>query len=185
LHRAVCRGFQDRLDRRFGVVTCRCGARWPASARGALFKKKYDHVFAVEPASNAQSTIAWVHRILKDERDIVIRSRPLEATDFQIDNIRIAYVFYQSGLSINVMYTVDDPTSGGRVQALRRDGSPRGARVAVQVRASEVAAGDRSRVLLRVQERILTPDRLCEINQTKLAGLFARSNDSCAPRAAS
>jgi hypothetical protein len=77
-----------------------------------FFKKKYDHVFAVEPASNAQSTIAWVHRILKDERDIVIRSRPLEATDFQIDNIRIAYVFYQSGLSINVMYTVDTPTSG-------------------------------------------------------------------------
>jgi hypothetical protein len=74
-----------------------------------FFKKKYDHVFAVEPASNAQSTITWVHRILKDERDIVIRSRPLEATDFQIDNIRLAYVFYQSGLSINVMYTVDDP----------------------------------------------------------------------------
>ena len=24
-------------------------------------------------------------------------------------NIRIAYVFYQSGLSVNVMYTVDDP----------------------------------------------------------------------------
>jgi hypothetical protein len=73
------------------------------------FKNKYDHVFTVEPASDAQSTIDWVHRILKEERDIVISSRPLEATAFQVDNIRMAYVFYESGLSINVMYTVDDP----------------------------------------------------------------------------
>ncbi len=72
------------------------------------FKNKYGHVFAVEPASQAQKTIEWVHRILKDERDLVIRSRPLEATAFQVENIRIAYVFYESGLSINVMYTIDD-----------------------------------------------------------------------------
>ena len=72
------------------------------------FKNKYDHVFTVEPASNARTTIDWVHRILKEERDIVISSRPLEATAFQVDNIRMAYVFYESGLSINVMYTVDD-----------------------------------------------------------------------------
>jgi hypothetical protein len=74
------------------------------------FKNKYDHVFAVEPASDAKTTIDWVHRILKEERDIVISSRPLETSAFQIENIRIAYVFYEGGLSINVMYTVDDPT---------------------------------------------------------------------------
>jgi len=73
------------------------------------FKNKYDHVFTVEPASKAKTTIDWVHRILKEERDIVISSRPLEATSFQVENIRMAYVFYESGLSINVMYTVDDP----------------------------------------------------------------------------
>jgi hypothetical protein len=72
------------------------------------FKNKYDYVFTVEPASNARTTIDWVHRILKEERDIVISSRPLEATAFLVENIRIAYVFYESGLSINVMYTVDD-----------------------------------------------------------------------------
>src|ERR671935_1617645 len=72
------------------------------------FKNKYDHVFTVEPASKAQEAIDWVHRILKEERDLVIQSRPLEATAFQVENIRIAYVFYDSGLSINVMYTVDD-----------------------------------------------------------------------------
>ena len=73
------------------------------------FKNKYDHDFTVQPAGEAQSTIDWVHRILKEERDIVISSRPLEATAFQVENIRMAYVFYESGLSINVMYTIDGP----------------------------------------------------------------------------
>jgi hypothetical protein len=72
------------------------------------FKNKYDHVFVVEPASKAKKTIAWVHRILKEERDLVIQSRPLEATEFQVENIRWAYVFYESGLSINVLYTLDN-----------------------------------------------------------------------------
>ncbi|MGK3204149.1 phage tail protein [Amycolatopsis sp. MEPSY49] len=72
------------------------------------FKNKYDHVFTVEPAADAQSTVDWVHRILEEERGIVIASRPLEATAFQVENIRMAYVFYENGLSINVMYTVDD-----------------------------------------------------------------------------
>ena len=72
------------------------------------FKNKYDQVFTVNPASKAKKAIDWVHGILKKERDIVIASRPLEATSFQVENIRMAYVFYESGLSINVMYTVDD-----------------------------------------------------------------------------
>ncbi|MEU1283578.1 phage tail protein [Kitasatospora sp. NPDC005856] len=76
------------------------------------FRNKYGHVFTVEtvePAGDAREAVDWVHRILKEERDIVVSSRPLEATAFQVENIRMAYVFYESGLSINVMYTVDDP----------------------------------------------------------------------------
>jgi hypothetical protein len=72
------------------------------------FKNKYDHVFTVEPASEAKDAIDWVSRILAEERDIVISSPPLEATSFVVEGIRMAYVFYESGLSINVMYTVDD-----------------------------------------------------------------------------
>jgi hypothetical protein len=72
------------------------------------FKNKYGHVFTVEPASKAKEIVDWVHRVLKEERDIVIQSRPLEATRFQVENIRWAYVFYESGLSINVMYTIND-----------------------------------------------------------------------------
>jgi len=72
------------------------------------FKNKYDHVFTVEPAGKAKETVDFVHRVLQEERQIVIQSRALEATRFQVENIRWAYVFYESGLSINVMYTIDD-----------------------------------------------------------------------------
>src|SRR4029078_6219717 len=73
------------------------------------FKNKYDHDFTVEPASEAQETLEWVHRLLSEERDLVISAPPLEAAAFEVENIRIAYVFYESGLSINVMYTIDGP----------------------------------------------------------------------------
>ncbi len=72
------------------------------------FQNKYDHVFRVDPASQARETVDWVHGILKDERDIVIASRPLEATSFVVDGTRMAYVFYESGLSVNVMYGLED-----------------------------------------------------------------------------
>ena len=73
------------------------------------FKNKYDHDFTVDPASDASEAVDLVHRILKEERDIVISSPPLEATMFQVESLRMAYVFYESGLSINVMYDVDNP----------------------------------------------------------------------------
>ena len=72
------------------------------------FKNKFDHTFTVEPAGEASETVGWVHGILKDERDLVIASRPLEATSFVVDGTRMAYVFYESGLSINVMYGLED-----------------------------------------------------------------------------
>jgi hypothetical protein len=72
------------------------------------FRNKYEHVFTVSPANEASEALDWVTRILKDERDIVIDSRPLEATAFEVDGTRMAYVFYESGLSINVMYGIED-----------------------------------------------------------------------------
>ncbi len=72
------------------------------------FKNKYAHDFTVEPASEATEIVDWVHRILREERDLTIAARPLEATDFRVEGIRWAYVFYESGLSINVLYTLDD-----------------------------------------------------------------------------
>lgn len=72
------------------------------------YKNKYGHDFTVEPAKKAKATVDYVSRILKEERDIVISSPPLEATSFEVDGIRMAYVFYESGLSINVMYTIEE-----------------------------------------------------------------------------
>jgi hypothetical protein len=87
------------------VATTLAGLR---ANEARYYKNKYNHVFTVEPATDAGTTIDWVHRILKEERDIVISSPPLEATAFEVENIRMAYIFYESGLSINVMYTLDD-----------------------------------------------------------------------------
>ena len=54
------------------------------------------------------SAIEFVSHILEAERDLVIASPPLEATAFEVDGLRMTYVFYQSGLAINVMYAIED-----------------------------------------------------------------------------
>jgi hypothetical protein len=74
------------------------------------FGNKFGHVFAVDPAAEATEAVDYVHRILEKERDLVISSRPLEATTFEVDGTRMTYVFYESGLSINVMYGLEDGT---------------------------------------------------------------------------
>ena len=71
-------------------------------------KNKYDHDFTVIPAGESQETLAYVNRIFKQERNIVLAARPLETSSFQAENIQFTYVFYEDGLGINVMYTLDD-----------------------------------------------------------------------------
>ena len=72
------------------------------------FKNKYDADFVVEPAGKAKKIVDRVTKILKEERDIVIASKPLEATTMNVENIRWDHVFYESGLAVNVLYTLDD-----------------------------------------------------------------------------
>jgi hypothetical protein len=72
------------------------------------YKNKYGHVFTVSPASDAPEALDWVTHVLAAERDIVISARPLEVTSFEVDGLRMAYVFYESGLAINVMYGIKD-----------------------------------------------------------------------------
>ncbi len=71
------------------------------------FWNKYKAEFAVSPAAEVPELIEYVSRVLL-EKDIVIASKPLEATELNVDGIRWTYVFYESGLSINVLYTVED-----------------------------------------------------------------------------
>ncbi|QKE75359.1 phage tail protein [Arthrobacter citreus] len=73
------------------------------------FMNKYKHEFTVLPASESQDALDYANRILKEERDIEFAAKPLETSSFQVENIKFTYVFYEDGLSINVMYTFDDP----------------------------------------------------------------------------
>jgi hypothetical protein len=72
------------------------------------FMNKYKHAFTVVPASDSQDTLEYVNRVLKEERDIEFGAKPLETSRFEVEGIRIAYVFYEDGLAVNVMYTVND-----------------------------------------------------------------------------
>jgi len=71
------------------------------------FMNKYKHVFTVEPASESQDTLDYVFRILKEERDIEFAAKPLETTRFKVENIDWAFVFFEDGVGVNVLYTLD------------------------------------------------------------------------------
>lgn len=81
------------------------------------FRTKYGHAFAVTPAAESRETVGYVHRILREERGIEIAARPLETSSFEVEGLRTAYVFYESRLSVNVMYAVAD--SGKRAVGLK------------------------------------------------------------------
>ena len=73
------------------------------------FMNKYEHKFTVLPAIESQETIDWVNRILKEERGIEFAAKPLETSLVQVENIKWAFVFYEDGLGVNVLYSMDDP----------------------------------------------------------------------------
>ena len=61
--------------------------------------------FADRPFSGNPAAVC----LLKEERDIEFASKPLETSNFQVENIKIAYVFYEDGFVVNVMYSIDNP----------------------------------------------------------------------------
>lgn len=73
------------------------------------FRTKYGHTFAVEdadaPGAPAEA-VAWVARILREERGIVFASRPLQVSVNDVEGIHWVHVFYESGLAVNVLWTV-------------------------------------------------------------------------------
>jgi hypothetical protein len=72
------------------------------------FHNKYGHRFTVEPAAKSKPVLAYVNRVLKEERGLSFASKPLETSQFEVEGIKWTYVFYESGLSINVLYTLED-----------------------------------------------------------------------------
>lgn len=89
------------------------------------YKTKYGHDFTVVPASDAPDVLDRVTTILAAERDIAIASPALEVSDFEVgpDDARLhmSYVFYESGLAVNVMYSID-PTGKRAVGFKLSDG---------------------------------------------------------------
>lgn len=73
------------------------------------FHNKYKTEFATTPVSEGIETLDWVSQILEEERNIIIASKPLETASILVDGIKWVFVFYESGLSINVLYTIDNP----------------------------------------------------------------------------
>lgn len=68
---------------------------------------KYKHVFTTVPASEDLTTLKWIEQILA-ERDITFPYKPLEVSSFEVEGTKMAYVFYENGLSVNVMYSIED-----------------------------------------------------------------------------
>ncbi|MEY4971137.1 MAG: hypothetical protein RL600_410 [Actinomycetota bacterium] len=86
------------------------------------FKNKYDADFVTKPAAKAAKLIKYVSKVLL-ERDIVISSEPLEASELIVDGIRWTHIFYRSGLAVNVLYTIE-PGGKRAVGFKLRDGMP-------------------------------------------------------------
>ncbi|MGY3779450.1 phage tail protein [Isobaculum melis] len=66
---------------------------------------KYQHEFVTTPASEAPDTLAWIEKILA-ERDMKFPYKPLEVSSFEVEGLKMAYVFYENGLAVNVMYSL-------------------------------------------------------------------------------
>ena len=73
------------------------------------YKNKYDHDFTVSPATKSKDILDYVNNILQKERDIKISSKPLETSNFIVEGIKMTYIFYESGLAVNVMYSMNNP----------------------------------------------------------------------------
>ncbi len=72
------------------------------------FKNKYNQEFVVTLASKSKDALNWVTKILKEERNIIIASKPLETASLLVEGVKWIYVFYENGLSINVLYTLNE-----------------------------------------------------------------------------
>lgn len=72
------------------------------------FMNKYNHEFTVVPASESEETLDYVNRILKEERNIEFAAKPLETSTVYVENIKWTHVFYEDGLGVNVLYTLDN-----------------------------------------------------------------------------
>jgi hypothetical protein len=78
-------------------------------ASEAKYLKTHHNIdFETFPAKEVKPWIDYVNKVLM-ERDIKIKSKPLEAAQVKTADSIWTFVYYQSGLGINVAYHLTDP----------------------------------------------------------------------------
>lgn len=75
------------------------------------FATKYKHTYETVPAADKPDLVAWVNRILREERGLEFASPVLEVADVVVEDekagtIRWPELYVESGLVINVLWTV-------------------------------------------------------------------------------
>lgn len=85
------------------VATALAGLR---ANEARYYWNKYKHEFVTVPASEDPKTLEWVEEVLS-ERDMKFGYTPLEISSFEVDGLKMAYVFYENGIVVNVMYSIE------------------------------------------------------------------------------
>jgi len=70
------------------------------------FRTHFGYEFLVMPADENPEILNRIEEILK-ERNLIFPYKALEVSDFVVDNTRWSYVFYETGLVVNVMYSLN------------------------------------------------------------------------------
>ena len=77
------------------------------------FSTKYKHTYETVPASEKPDLVAWLQRILTEERGLEFASPLLEVADVTVEDEKAGTIkwpefYFESGLVINVLWTVAD-----------------------------------------------------------------------------
>lgn len=77
------------------------------------FANKYKVAYATVPASEKPDLVAWLCTILEEERGLEFASPLLEVADIEVEDekagtIRWPEFYFESGLVVNVLWTVAD-----------------------------------------------------------------------------
>lgn len=71
------------------------------------FWNKFKHEYVTVPADKDTETLKWIEKVL-EERELRFPYKPLEVSRFVVDGTKFAYVFYENGLTVNVMYSLEE-----------------------------------------------------------------------------
>lgn len=68
------------------------------------FWNKYKFIYTTYPASEMQKEIAWLNKILLDEREIVFQAKVIEVAIYEDDKLYWPDFIFDNGMIINVLY---------------------------------------------------------------------------------